>query len=227
MPSDETPVASGAAGQVAERRPPECVRVAHDSRIVAYYVPRNGLTVSDLRAHLAARLPEYMVPAAFVALESLPLTSNGKVDRKALPGADTDRRLSTDAYVAARTPTEEVLAAIWAEVLGAERVGVHDNFSEAGGHSLLATQLVSRVRQSFGVDLPLRTVFEHPTVAGLATRLDAQRDGSSRDEPIPSAPRDRPLPLSFAQRRLWFLDQLQPSGSALTASSSWGATPFW
>jgi len=144
-----------------------------DKRLVAYVVAEGGgaeLT-ERLRGELKARLPDYMVPSAFVVLEALPLTPNGKVDRKALPAPD----YVAATYIAPRTPTEEILAGIWAEVLKLERVGVEDNFFELGGHSLLATQVVSRVRQVCGVELPLREVFAGPTVAQLAVRLEALR----------------------------------------------------
>jgi amino acid adenylation domain-containing protein len=144
--------------------------VPGDRRLVAYIV--GEAEAEALRAHLRRSLPEHMVPAAFVFLETLPLTPNGKLDRKALPApeyaADADR------YVAPRTPEEEVLAGIWAELLHVERVGVHDSFFELGGHSLLVTRVVSRVRQVFGVEVPLRALFEGPTVAELA-RVVAER----------------------------------------------------
>ena len=140
--------------------------------LIAYYVPKADVNVTDLRRHLAVALPDYMVPSAFVPLPALPLTSNGKVDRRALPepaallgGGGVD-------YVAPKTKTEESLAAIFATVLRQERVGAKHNFFELGGHSLLATQLVSRVRETFGVDLPLRHVFEAPTVEAFAAVID-------------------------------------------------------
>jgi acyl-CoA synthetase (AMP-forming)/AMP-acid ligase II/acyl carrier protein len=139
-----------------------------EQRLVAYVV--GSVEAAELRAHLRESLPEYMVPQAFVFLDALPLTSNGKLDRKALPApeyaADADR------YVAPRTPVEEVLAEIWAEVLRLERVGVEESFFELGGHSLLATRVVSRVREVFSVELPLRALFEGPTVAELAERVE-------------------------------------------------------
>jgi amino acid adenylation domain-containing protein len=155
-----------------------------------------------------------MVPAVFVLLDAFPLTANGKVNRHALPTPD-DRRPQLDAaFVACRTPTEELLAEIWAQVLGVERVGVHDNFFQLGGHSLLATQVVSRIREAFQVELPLRRLFEAPTVAGLAESIDAGRGAGLQAPPIVPVPRDgRELPLSFAQQRLWFIDQLEPGVS--------------
>jgi acyl carrier protein len=138
-------------------------------RLVAYVAtPERGVTAAELRTFLKQRLPEYMIPAAFVMLEALPLTSNGKVDRRALPAPDHTDVAATRAFLAPRTPIEETLVRIWADVLGLERVGAHDDFFELGGHSLLATRVVSRVHDALGVELPLRTMFETPTVAGLA-----------------------------------------------------------
>ncbi|HZI14351.1 MAG TPA: condensation domain-containing protein, partial [Myxococcus sp.] len=164
-----------------------------------------------LRTALKQRLPTYMVPAAFVALEAFPLTPNGKVDRKALPVPEGTA--SAAAYEAPATPTEEKLAAIWAEVLRVERVGRQDNFFDLGGHSLLATQMMSRVRGVAGVDLPLRELFESPSLSGLASRVEALTGtarGASLAPPLRPVPRTGPLPLSFAQQRLWFLDRLEP-----------------
>ncbi len=185
-------------------------------RLVAYFVAREGGGVSagELRARLAARLPEYLVPGAFVSLESLPLTPNGKLDRRALPAPAQGS--AEDRYVAPRTPVEEVLAGIWAEVLGVERVGVEEGFFELGGHSLLATQVVSRARQALGVEVPLRALFEAPTVAALAGRIEALRsEGSGRvAPPIERVSREGPLPASFAQQRLWVVDRLEPGSAA-------------
>jgi amino acid adenylation domain-containing protein len=144
-----------------------------DKRLVAYVVGPDAPAdlTEQLRAHLRERLPEYMVPSAFVTLEALPLTENGKVDRRALPAPE----YVGAQYVAPRTATEEKLAAIWAEVLKVERVGIHDNFFELGGHSLLATQMVARVRREFSFDLPLRQIFETPAISSLATRIEALR----------------------------------------------------
>jgi hypothetical protein len=146
-----------------------------DERLVAYIVPhrRPAPTVSELRSYLRERLPEYMVPSDFVVLEALPLTPNGKVDRRALPALDRPGLGAETAYMQPRTPVEEQLVEIWEEVLGLERVGVHDDFFELGGHSLLATRVVSRVIGALRVELPLRYLFETPTVAGLAERIEA------------------------------------------------------
>ncbi|HEU0079641.1 MAG TPA: amino acid adenylation domain-containing protein, partial [Longimicrobiaceae bacterium] len=147
--------------------------VSGEKRLAAYVVPGDGaeLAPEELRERLRERLPEYMVPAAYVVLESLPLTPSGKTDRRALP-APAGR--AGRAYAAPRTPTEEALCAIWAEVLGLERVGIDDHFFELGGHSLRATRIASRVRQTFGVDVPLRALFATPTVAALAAAVDEE-----------------------------------------------------
>ena len=185
-------------------------------RLVAYVAHRPGRAAAknDLREYLKGRLPEYMVPSAFVALESMPLTPSGKVDRRALPAPGRPGTGREESYAAPRTPVEEVLAAMWAEVLGLERVGIHDDFFEAGGHSLLATQLISRVRDAFQVDLTVRALFEEPTVAGLAQSIAAARGegegGGEEASGVRPVPRDGPLPLSYAQQRLWFLDRLEP-----------------
>jgi amino acid adenylation domain-containing protein len=189
---------------------------AGDRRLVAYWVPSDegadGPDAGALRAHLKFILPEYMVPSAYVRLERLPLTANGKLDRRALPEPES---LATDAHpTAPRTPTEEILAQIWAEVLRLESVGVDDDFFALGGHSLLATRLLARVQNALSVVLPLRAVFEGPTVAALAVRVEEmRRAGLPVLPPIVRVDRDRPLPLSFAQERLWFIDRLE-GGSA-------------
>jgi len=168
--------------------------------------------VPQLRQLAGEKLPEYMVPAAFVILDSLPLTENGKVDRRALPAPDQLRPELEGNFVAPRTPAEELIAGIWAEVLRLERVGIHDDFFDLGGHSLNATQVVSRVREAFKVEMPLRALFESPTVEALSRTIAAlkRRDLSAEIPPLVPVPRDRSVPLSFAQQRLWFLDQLDP-----------------
>jgi amino acid adenylation domain-containing protein len=144
-----------------------------NKQLVAYVVPNENSAVRnhDLRNFLKQQLPDYMVPSAFVVLDSLPLTPSGKVDRRALPAPDSARPGEEDSYVAPRTPIEEVLAGIWCEVLEINQVGVHDNFFELGGHSLLATQVISRMRNAFEVQIPLRSLFEHSTIAGLAVEI--------------------------------------------------------
>jgi len=187
-----------------------------DQRLVAYVVTADpGEAASaELRRWLAERLPEHMIPAAFVRIDRLPLLPNGKLDRGALPAAGTER--SEGEYAPPRTPTEEMLAAIWGELLGVERAGARDSFFELGGHSLLATQLVSRLRQSMGVEVGLRAIFETPVLAALAWRIDQLRRGDYLPEapPLVPVPRDGALPLSFAQQRLWLLDRLDPWSAA-------------
>ena len=199
-------------GYAQDRRSGQALRTG--KRLVGYVVPEDGAspTVSALRRFLKDRLPEYMVPSVFVTLEALPLTPNGKVDRRALPIPDQARPDLEETYVAPRTPVEELLADIWMRVLGVEQVGVQDNFFDLGGHSLLATQLISRVRDDFQVELPLRALFEWPTVAGLSEQVEVARRAAAglSAPPIEPVLRDGRLPLSFAQRRLWFLDQLEP-----------------
>jgi amino acid adenylation domain-containing protein len=189
-------------------------REGEDKRLVAYVVPSQGqeLAAGDLRRLLQEKLPDYMVPSLFVVLEVLPRTPGGKVDRRALPAPDWSQPEREGAFVAPRTPTEGVLASLWAQVLGVERVGANDNFFELGGHSLLATQVISRLRQAFQVEVSLRALFEAPTVAGLAQHVEATLRAKRGLQAPPLVPvaRDGALPLSFAQQRLWFLDQLDP-----------------
>ena len=167
-------------------------------------------------ASLQTKLPAHMLPSAFVVLDALPLTPSGKVDRRALPAPDQVRPELGGAFIAPRTPVEEVLAGIWADVLRLEEVGVHDNFFELGGHSLLATQIMSRLCRTFQVELPLRTLFATPTVAGLADGLETtgRAKRGLQTPPVLPVSRGGTLPLSFAQERLWFLAQLEPDSSA-------------
>ena len=143
-----------------------------EKRLVAYVVPRSGDDpIRDLRNFLKAKLPDYMVPSAFVFLDKLPLTPNGKIDRRALPAPDGTRPEMEQTFVAPRTAAEKSLADIWADMLRLDRVGIHDNFFDLGGHSLLATQVISRMRDTFQVELPLRSLFESPTVGSLAAQI--------------------------------------------------------
>jgi acyl carrier protein len=143
-----------------------------DKRLVSYVLAAEPPpTMSELRGFLHRKLPDYMVPSVFVFRDSLPLTPNGKIDRQALPAPGQNRPELEETFVAPRTPVEEVLGGIWAKLLHVEQVGIHDNFFDMGGHSLLATQVVSKLREAFGVDLPLRTLFEQPTVGTLAQWL--------------------------------------------------------
>jgi amino acid adenylation domain-containing protein len=182
-------------------------------RLVAYYAPKEGrqAAVEELREHLRLRLPEYMVPAAYVRMERLPLTPSGKLDRRALP-APTGDAFARQAHEAPATALEASLAEIWAEVLGVERVGRWDHFFGLGGHSLLAVRVVSRVRELLELKAGLAELFERPVLAEFARGLEAAERGKL--PPIEPVGRDRPLPLSFAQQRLWFLEQLGGTGSA-------------
>ena len=184
--------------------------------LVAYVVasPESGLTISQLREFLISKLPDYMIPSALVRLEQMPLTPNGKVDRRSLPAPEF-MQLSSSAILLPATPTENLLAGIWREVLGREKVGVENNFFELGGHSLIATRVISQIRQVFAVELPLRSLFEHPTIVGLAKEIDLAIKGDSRinTTAIEKVPRSQELPLSYAQQRLWFLTQLEPDSA--------------
>ncbi|MBB4636054.1 non-ribosomal peptide synthetase [Longimicrobium terrae] len=180
-----------------------------EKRLVAYVVG-DEVGADALRTHLAGSLPGYMVPAAYVRLEEFPLTPNGKVDRKALPAPEGEA-YTARAYEPPAGDVEEILAGIWAEVLGVERVGRRDQFFDLGGHSLLAVQVISRVRQALGVKVALGELFTRPVLAEFARGLET----SARAElpPIERADREGRLPLSFAQQRLWFLEQLGDLGS--------------
>ncbi|AFZ11270.1 amino acid adenylation domain protein [Crinalium epipsammum PCC 9333] len=201
-----------------------------DKRIVAYIIPNvETLHTNSLRGFLKEKLPEYMIPSAFVLLEAIPVNTNGKIDRRALPAPDTSRHNLDSNFVAPRNPTEEIIADIWMQVLGIQQVSIDDNFFDLGGHSLLATQVISRLREAFGVELPLRYLFESPTIAGLG---DAVKGGGRSQRilnnnaqkhqipPIKRISRQSKLPLSFAQERLWFLDQLTPGDPAYNIPSA-------
>ena len=185
------------------------------SRLVAYVVPQVGSAVSveSLRSLLSQRLPDYMVPSAFVPMDAIPLTPNQKVDRNALPLPDNLRPGLEQQYEAPRSPIEAAVAEIWSELLGVDRVGVQDRFFDLGGHSLMATQVLSRVRQQFEVELPLRQLFEQPTVANLARMIERATGQQEALLPITPIDRSEDLPLSFAQERLWFLDQLKANSA--------------
>ncbi|MBD1837880.1 non-ribosomal peptide synthetase [Coleofasciculus sp. FACHB-501] len=197
---------------------------SNDKYLVAYVVPKQeaATTPVQLRSFLKEKLPNYMVPSSFVLLEAIPLTPNGKIDRRALPEPDTARPELESAYIAPRTAIEEVVAGIWTQVLGLEQVGMRDRFFDLGGHSLLATQVISRLREAFQVEIPLRFLFESPTVAGLAERIETACRAQENLQIPPLVPvgREEKLPLSFAQQRLWFLDQLNPGNSAYNISAA-------
>ncbi|MFD5028670.1 amino acid adenylation domain-containing protein, partial [Streptomyces sp. NPDC058373] len=198
------------------------------ARIAAYLVPVEGRTPPtsrDLRDLVRRSLPDYMVPAAFVTLDALPATASGKLDRRALPAPVW---AESAAYVAPRAGTETALAAIWTEVLGAERIGAEDDFFALGGHSLLATRVISRVRTGLGAELTVRDLFEAPRLADLAAAVDratadAPRGGADEragHDPLLPAPREGRLPLSFAQERLWFLDDFTPGAAEYHVSGT-------
>ncbi|MGZ4163771.1 MAG: amino acid adenylation domain-containing protein, partial [Tumebacillaceae bacterium] len=194
-----------------------------EKRLVAYIVPRHADALPsgvELRAYLAARLPNYMVPALFVHLEKLPLSPNGKVDRRSLPAPTANDILHDAAYTAPSNALEEMLVDIYADVLGVELVGIHDDFFALGGHSLLATQVLSRIREAFGSELTLRNLFDAPTVGALAPLVEMNREQGSRSEtqldtilPIPLEQRSQ-MPMSSAQQRLWFLSRYLPNHAA-------------
>jgi len=179
-----------------------------EKRVVAYVVA-HGAVAASLREFLKDRLPDHMVPSAFVEMDHLPLTPNGKVDRKALPAPEREWS-ERKGYVGPRNGEEEILCGLFAEVLNRDRVSVHDDFFAIGGHSLLATKLVSRIRGTLGVDVALRSVFESPTIAKLAPRLQDSRKARSALQRHANIGR---APLSYSQRRLWSRDQLQSSSA--------------
>jgi acyl carrier protein len=156
-----------------------------DKRLVAYVVAPLDTSTNELRSFLTQKLPEFMVPSAFVLMDSLPLTANGKVGRRALPEPASSRPELDETFLLPRIPTEELLATIWAEVLKLDKVGIHDNFFDLGGHSLLATRLISKIREVFRIELPLRALFDKPTVAGLSNHIVSIR--WARDENKPTS----------------------------------------
>ncbi|MFL6293189.1 MAG: amino acid adenylation domain-containing protein [Thermoanaerobaculia bacterium] len=190
---------------------------AGEPRLVAYLVPAQAEPPSaeELRAHLRKRLPEHMVPAAFVTLDAIPLTAHGKIDRTALPAPDL-AGAGAAASPPPRTPMEQLIAGIWSDVLGISRIGVEDSFFDLGGHSLSTARVASRLREVCGVDLPLRRLFELPTVLLLAAEVERSRElGADRQiPPLRPVPREGRIPLSFSQQRVWFFDRWEP-GSAV------------
>ncbi len=193
-----------------------------DKRLIAYIVP-NALEfpkTHELKGFLQQNLPSYMIPASFVLLDVIPTTPNGKLDRKALPEANLQTGLETT-FVAPQTQLQELLAGIWADVLRLEQVGIQDNFFDLGGHSLLATQIVSRIRRLIRTDLPVRLLFEFPTIEALATEVESlQRDQTLEVPPLRPYARSGPSRLSFSQERMWFIHQLAPDSAAYNISNS-------
>ncbi|MEA2690884.1 MAG: hypothetical protein QOJ16_271, partial [Acidobacteriota bacterium] len=190
------------------------------TRLVAYVVPATGETPESeaLAGFLATELPAHMVPQAFVLLPALPRLPNGKLDRQDLP--EPAARPREKSRIAPRTPVEEILAGLWAELLDRNEVSVDDDFFAAGGHSLLATRLVARVRDVFRVELKVRDLFEAPTPAGFAERIAGAKREGGEPPPLQPARRVGPLPLSFAQQRLWFLDRLEPGSAAYNIAAA-------
>ncbi|HKV91741.1 MAG TPA: amino acid adenylation domain-containing protein [Candidatus Angelobacter sp.] len=192
-------------------------RASEEKQLVAYVVPVPGvhLDIKALRNDLGLQLPAYMLPAAIIVLEALPLTPNGKLDRRALPTPEEAMEPGAEKDGGPSKATEEILAGVWAEVLGLAEVGVNQNFFELGGHSLLATRVISRIRAIFQVDLPVRELFQHGTVRTLAHRIEeARKSGLAAVPPIVHADRQNYLPLSYAQQRMLFVNQLDPGNRA-------------
>ncbi|ELR97625.1 non-ribosomal peptide synthetase [Gloeocapsa sp. PCC 73106] len=176
-----------------------------DRRLVAYFTSEKS---PDLKGYLQDKLPQYLIPTAFVSVDAFPLTPNGKIDRRSLPVPSTST-LSQDSIVNPRTPTEELLANIWKNVLNLQGISIHADFFALGGHSLLATKVISQIRQSFLREIPLRFLFEAPTIAALAKKIEATQQ-EAIDSTIVPIKRTETIPLSFAQQRQWFLAQLEP-----------------
>ena len=188
-----------------------------EKQLAAYLVPREPAQVSaeQIRSYLKDKLPAYMVPSQFAILQSLPLTTTGKIDRQALSKIEPENFSASELSVAPRSPVEEVMASVWSDVLRREKVGTQDNFFELGGHSLLATQVLSRVRDAFNVELPLRAIFENPTIAKLSRAVEDGRVTHGHRIPVlEKFKRNGESPLSFSQQRLWFIEQLEPGNPA-------------
>ncbi|HZR43344.1 MAG TPA: amino acid adenylation domain-containing protein [Ktedonobacteraceae bacterium] len=193
-------------------------KIADDARMIAYVICQQHPEPSsdELRRFMLERLPEPMIPSSFVLLRSFPLTANGKVDRQQLPLPEQGNIVTTDRQAEARGPIEEILVEIWRDVLHLDKVGIYDNFFALGGHSLLATQIVSRLRSILQVEIPILALFEVPTIAGLAEQVEKALRNEPKVEGVQIKPvaREERLPLSFAQQRLWFIDQLEPDSSS-------------
>ncbi|MBZ5509519.1 MAG: amino acid adenylation domain-containing protein, partial [Acidobacteriia bacterium] len=196
---------------------------AGEKRLAAYLVSNEGQIPSQahLRKYLAEKMPEYMVPAVYIQLAELPLSPNGKLDRRRLPAISAEHILAENVYVAPTSPIEELLARIWEDVLGLKKIGAQANFFALGGHSLLVTRVTARIRDVFKVDVPLRRLFESPTIASLSqvieAAMQAKKSGEEHATPVPEleqVARRGYLPLSFAQQRLWFLNQLTPGDTS-------------
>ncbi|HVF89347.1 MAG TPA: amino acid adenylation domain-containing protein, partial [Blastocatellia bacterium] len=195
-----------------------------DKYLAAYIVVEGSeaMREGELRAYLKERVPDYMVPKAFVMMEKLPLLSNGKLDRQALPLPSRAQARIDRQAVPPASAIEEMMASIWSDLLSVEVTSAHDNFFDLGGHSLLATQVISRVREAFKLELPMRVLFESPTVASFSAQVEAamKRSFGLQAHPVEPAPRDGHLKLSFAQQRLWLLHQLAPSSPAYNITAA-------
>ena len=191
---------------------------AEQKRLVAYVVmhPNMENAITDLRPTLLQKLPEYMVPALYVRIAEVPLSPNGKIDREKLKQHASSTNPPQEEVVLPRNNIEEMLSEIWRELLKTSSIGIHQNFFKSGGHSLLATRLASRIRSLWGIELPVRTIFEAPTIAGQARAVQRLMIGNTGSEipVITPAVRSEELPLSFPQQRLWFLEQMNPSGNS-------------
>ncbi|HEU5378872.1 MAG TPA: amino acid adenylation domain-containing protein, partial [Ktedonobacteraceae bacterium] len=201
--------------------------VPEQKELVAYLIPSpdyaQGLAIKELQRWMQDRLPDYMVPSAFVLLETFPLTTNGKVDQRALPAPQKSRDLLENTYVAPRTELEALLANIWAEVLALPQVGVEDNFFALGGHSLRATQVLARIASMLQIDVPIRSFFDKPTIRGIVEYIESH-DSNQRASEVPAlyaVGREQEIPLSAAQQRLWFLDRLDPGKATYNYSIAW------
>ena len=196
-----------------------------DKRLVAYVVGDRAIDEDELRRSVQDQLPSYMIPAAFIMLDALPRLTSGKVDRRNLPAPEWGS--GQRSYVAPRSPTEEVLAGIWSQVLGIDRVGARDNFFALGGHSLTATQVAARMGHVFGLQAPLKDLFDAPTLESLAERIEPATRSQSRRQALIIEPSDRrgDLELSHAQQRLWFIDRFDPGRPTYNVPSAvrlWG-----
>jgi len=188
-----------------------------DKRLIAYFLQKGNSIIDTikLREFVSGRTPDYMIPSAFIRMDQFPLTPNGKIDRKCLPEPDQgeiQKSLELD-YIAPRNPTEKIIAGIWSEILAIEKIGIKHNFFLLGGHSLLATQVISRIKTELKVNLPLRFIFEKPTVSDLTSEVEKIKltsNGQEEEKMVPRAIQEN-IPLSFAQERLWFLDQIEPN----------------
>ncbi|WP_046759403.1 phosphopantetheine-binding protein, partial [Kordia jejudonensis] len=177
-------------------------------RLVGYIEVNESYTKEALKNYLEARLPAHMIPSIFIEMDTMPLTPSGKIDRKALPAVDATDFMQQN-YVAATSETEEKLVEIWENILSTTKIGIHDNFFELGGHSLLAIRLISAIQATFQISIGVKDVFENPTISGITKLIQK----GTQSEILQISVNERPefIPLSYPQKRLWFLDQLQGS----------------